>query len=314
MLPFDRLVLCGAPAASASAAAAAAAAAAPAALVAVHGMLGDRSSLRDFCKGLEPLLPPGRVLKVYLVDLPGHGGSGAPEGPLTVPGMAAALLQLLQQQQLENVLLLGHSLGGQVCMCAALGAPQGLVGGLCVIDISPINYFEQQQQLPAVAGALDIVLLLQALAALDLTGLQSPAAALLLLQQQHPSISDADGAFLLQQLQQTAPGGPLQWRMAVGPLSSALQRRELCWGPPEAPTSNSSSSSSSSSSSWVFGGPVLLFKGSKSPWIDLKRDTNQILSFFPKAKIEVIQDAGHSPHKEQPLLLQQQLIQFFFKN
>lgn len=39
--------------------------------------------------------------------------------------------------------LIGHSLGGQVAMAAALRAPPGLIDSVVAIDICPVNYFEK---------------------------------------------------------------------------------------------------------------------------------------------------------------------------
>ncbi|KFG37477.1 hydrolase alpha/beta fold protein [Toxoplasma gondii FOU] len=59
--------------------------------------------------------------------------------------------------------LVGHSLGGQVAMAAALRAPQGLIQSVVALDISPVNYY--RWPLPR-AGSVDIRDLVELAAAL----------------------------------------------------------------------------------------------------------------------------------------------------
>ncbi|KAL8442360.1 hypothetical protein Emed_007333 [Eimeria media] len=296
-------------------------------VVAVHGMLSDRESLRPLCTSLSA------CARVYLVDLPGHGASGLGllnQKPLSVEALARALLDLIIHLKLTRCMLLGHSLGGQVCMCAALlagveggappqqgleggpsqGGPQGaplapLVAAVCAVDILPVNYFETGEPLPPVAGGLDIVQLLEVLAQLEISNVSTKQQAVRLLQQQHPafSLEEAEGA--LSMLQETADGEKgaphLRWRMEVGPLSEALRKKELCWG---VPVSNSSGQVS------PFKGPLLVLKGENSPWVSKSMFETKTKTLFPISRLETIAHAGHSPHKDFPqqvvgLVLQQ---------
>ena len=50
------------------------------------------------------------------VDHPGHGGEPAPDGPVTVAGLAAGVLRLLDERGLERASFCGLSLGGCVGM------------------------------------------------------------------------------------------------------------------------------------------------------------------------------------------------------
>ncbi|HEY0368447.1 MAG TPA: alpha/beta hydrolase [Chthoniobacterales bacterium] len=60
---------------------------------------------------------------VYAPDLLGHGRSDTPDVPRDVPGLARALLDWLDEAQLERVSLVGHSLGAQIAVEAALQQP-----------------------------------------------------------------------------------------------------------------------------------------------------------------------------------------------
>jgi 3-oxoadipate enol-lactonase len=61
--------------------------------------------------------------RVIAVDLPGHGASPLPPGPLTVEGMAAAVAALLAELDEPPAHVLGLSLGACVALRLALGAP-----------------------------------------------------------------------------------------------------------------------------------------------------------------------------------------------
>lgn len=66
---------------------------------------------------------------VITFDNRGAGESGKPDGPYTVPMMAADTAGLLDQLNLTNVIVLGHSLGGFVAQELAISRPD-LVGHL----------------------------------------------------------------------------------------------------------------------------------------------------------------------------------------
>jgi 2-hydroxy-6-oxonona-2,4-dienedioate hydrolase len=60
---------------------------------------------------------------VYAPDLPGHGRSETPAWPLDVAGLAQALIHWMDAVGIERAALVGHSLGCQVAVEAALQAP-----------------------------------------------------------------------------------------------------------------------------------------------------------------------------------------------
>ncbi|HEU4366891.1 MAG TPA: alpha/beta fold hydrolase [Methylomirabilota bacterium] len=61
--------------------------------------------------------------RVIAVDLPGHGASPLPPGPLTVDGMAGGVAGLLERLGAERAHVLGLSLGACVALRLALAAP-----------------------------------------------------------------------------------------------------------------------------------------------------------------------------------------------
>ncbi len=84
-------------------------------VVAVHGL---PASSRDF-RWLDAAFD-GRV-RFFRPDLPGFGGSGLPDPtPASFSSMAAAVVAFCETMNLDDVVLVGHSMGGPVAVEAAL--------------------------------------------------------------------------------------------------------------------------------------------------------------------------------------------------
>lgn len=64
-----------------------------------------------------------RNYRVLAVDLPGHGLSDKPDGPYDYPAQVRRLSRLLDQETRGPVVLVGHSLGGQLAAGLALARP-----------------------------------------------------------------------------------------------------------------------------------------------------------------------------------------------
>ena len=64
--------------------------------------------------------------QVVRFDLPGHGHSRVPDGPITVQSIADGVVELLDALELDRISLCGLSLGGMVGMALALRAPDRL--------------------------------------------------------------------------------------------------------------------------------------------------------------------------------------------
>jgi pimeloyl-ACP methyl ester carboxylesterase len=97
------------------------------ALVFVHGWSCDRS----YWSGqLEPF---SRRYKVVAVDLAGHGESGLGRKAWTMASFGDDVVAVVTKLGLTRVILIGHSMGGDVIAEAALRLP-GRVAGLVWVD------------------------------------------------------------------------------------------------------------------------------------------------------------------------------------
>ncbi len=100
--------------------------------VLVHGFTGSRDDFREHV----PVL--ARVGRTITLDQRGHGGStnSGRESDYTFDGLVADLHAAFDALALERVDLLGHSLGGMVCLRFALAHPER-VASLVLMDTSP---------------------------------------------------------------------------------------------------------------------------------------------------------------------------------
>lgn len=104
-------------------------------LVLVHGL----GSWMDFwAHNVDALSEHHRVL---VVDLPGYGRSGRPDAPYTPPWYADVLVGLLDALELDEAVFVGHSMGGQISLTAALEHPER-VSALVLAAPAGIETFE----------------------------------------------------------------------------------------------------------------------------------------------------------------------------
>lgn len=92
------------------------------AVVLLHGLCGSRAYWKPV---VEPL---SKRFRVVVPDLRGHGLSPAPEGKYTMESMAADVIRLLDDLNIDRAVLFGHSLGGYVTLAAAETCPARLAG------------------------------------------------------------------------------------------------------------------------------------------------------------------------------------------
>ncbi len=70
-------------------------------------------------------------------DMRGWGQSGASEGGYSMPELADEAALLIQELELENYVLVGHSMGGKVAQLLASRHPAGLLGLVLVAPAAP---------------------------------------------------------------------------------------------------------------------------------------------------------------------------------
>ncbi|HVD97048.1 MAG TPA: alpha/beta hydrolase [Cytophagaceae bacterium] len=91
-------------------------------LLFVHGSYIDQSYWKEQVTHFNPRY------KVVTFDLPGHGKSGRNRKDWSVKGFAEDVSTLIDELDLKNVVLIGHSMGGDINLIAATAHPEHIAG------------------------------------------------------------------------------------------------------------------------------------------------------------------------------------------
>jgi len=97
------------------------------ALIFVHGWSCDRSYWKN------QVVSFSKNFKVVTVDLAGHGESGLGRKSWTIEAFGSDVVAVVKKLGLKRVMLIGHSMGGDVIAETARQLP-GIVVGLIMID------------------------------------------------------------------------------------------------------------------------------------------------------------------------------------
>ncbi|MFC7357999.1 alpha/beta fold hydrolase [Jejudonia soesokkakensis] len=213
--------------------------------------------------------------EVHLVDQRNHGRSFHSDN-FSYELMAEDVVSYCATHDLENIILLGHSMGGKTAMQIAT-THSDLVSKLLVADIGPKAYPQHHQDI------------LKALSILDFSEIKSRGAADKILSEYIKDLGTRQ--FLLKNLYWKQKG-TLALRMNLPILSEKIA--EVGKALAEDAT---------------YEKETLFLKGSKSGYIE-EMDEILIKKHFPKAKIIEISKAGHWLHAENPSEFYQNVMNF----
>ena len=229
-------------------------------LILLHGLLGSLVNWQRIARKL------GEQYHVVVPDLRNHGRS--PHDPdVSYSSMAADVLQLMDELDIAQAVMIGHSMGGKTAMSLALEHPQR-VERLAVVDIAPVTY----------EGRL--ALLLDALLDLPLEEIENRRQADELLAER--VVDKAVRDHMLQNLQRTDAGW--RWRNNLRALRDGL---EIISSFPDYAEGIS------------YSGKTLFIRGGRSGYIEAGHLAH-IRQLFPRAEITDIPHAGHWVYAEQP--------------
>ncbi len=226
-------------------------------LIILHGFFASSRNWRQIAEKLAT------DFCVYVLDARNHGVSPHSE-IMDYETMAADVAHFLTQNHLQNVTLIGHSMGGKTAMWFALNYAN-LVRNLIVVDIAPIDYKHSFEPL------------INALKDLPLDKLTNRKQAELLLANIIPELNYRQ--FLLQNL--ILKSGGYQWRIDLDIFQQNANNILVFPKTENVPQ---------------FIGRTLFMAGGNSNYI--KPNSTEML--FPFAKIQVIPDAEHWIHVQQP--------------
>ncbi|USE35116.1 alpha/beta fold hydrolase [Endozoicomonas sp. SCSIO W0465] len=239
-------------------------------VISLHGLFGSQENLGMINRGLA------ESFRVHGLDLRNHGRSSHDEA-MNYTAMADDVLEYMDDNQLEKVHLVGHSMGGKVAMTVALMAPER-VTRLAVIDIAPVTYQERRHDS-----------ILEGLSLMPLNTLKSRSEADGFLETYEPE--QGVRQFLLKNLYRDDQGN-YRWRMNLPAIITHYM--EILVG---------------QQSDIGFAKDALFIKGGESDYI-LPEHRERVLELFPSASVRVIPGAGHWVHAQKPELVTRTLLRF----
>ena len=229
-------------------------------VIILHGFLGMGDNWKSLAMNMAQ-----EGFQVHLVDQRNHGRSfHHPEFNYQL--LTQDLKEYLDDQGLDRIVLLGHSMGGKTAMNFATQHPES-VSHLAVADIGPKEYPPHHQ---AILKALNYL-------AQSVPTSRKQADDLLSEYISEPGIRQ----FLLKNLYWKQPE---QLGLRINLISL---------------TENVDQIGAALSAAAIFEGPTLFLKGAKSAYI-LPEDQAGITRHFPQSKLIEIPRAGHWLHAENP--------------
>ncbi|OCG09103.1 hypothetical protein A9G13_03360 [Gilliamella sp. wkB178] len=234
------------------------------AIVFLHGVFGSLDNLNMLAKDLQS------NYQTIQVDMRNHGLSPWSD-EMTLPSMADDIAELCHDLCLQNVIFIGHSMGGKVALQLTQVIPD-VIKQIVAIDIAPVKY-------PVSSNALVLKALAQCLAQ-NITDKKQIIDLMTVTGLTEPTIM-----FLLKSFKNG------HWLFNADVI--VKQYANLCdW-------------------QWIspWAKPTLFIKGGNSDYIS-EADYKEILQQFPQAKIETVAGAGHNVHAEKTIQVLQILHHF----
>jgi pimeloyl-ACP methyl ester carboxylesterase len=224
-------------------------------LIILHGLLGSSQNWHRVARALSD------QFNIIVPELRNHGES--PHGKHSFDLMRGDLFELLNHQQIDKPILLGHSMGGLVAMLFAFSYPERL-RALIVVDIAPETHLTGMNYI------------FRALQNVDLTIVNRREDAE---QQLAASIENQTiRQFLLQNLKRQDDGS-YTWRCNLPELHRFIQNPERF----------------KIRETDRYPGPVLFVGGGRSDY-QLVEKENLIRQHFQNYQLIMIPNAGHWVH------------------
>lgn len=220
----------------------------------IHGLFGSLDNLGVLARELK------KTHTIVQVDVRNHGLSPRSD-TMDYRAMAQDMFDTLDHYGIEEIIVIGHSMGGKIAMTmAALDAKR--VKKLIAIDIAPVNYPTRRHD--------EMFTAIEAVSRAAVTDRREAAAIM------KNTVSDESVIqFLLKSFHQG------EWRFNVPAL----------W--------HNYATISGWQTLPAWQGPILFIRGQNSAYLD-DCYRSALLSQFPQAKAYVIAGAGHWVHAEKP--------------
>jgi pimeloyl-ACP methyl ester carboxylesterase len=230
-------------------------------IVILHGLFGISDNWVTIGKRLA------KNFDVYIPDLRNHGQSPH-SGVFNFPALVEDLVEFTEENNLKEIILIGHSLGGIIAMQFAL-QNSSLVKKIIVVDISLRKYqnYDDHQQL------------INAMLSVDFSYARKRSDVEKQLMNTIKSVKLRQ--FLLKNVYWRNKD-TLDWRLNLAGLHENLP---LIY--------------ESTTDEKQFTGPALFIRGGLSDYI-LDEDLDEICKKFPRAELSTVPNATHWVHADAP--------------
>ena len=84
--------------------------------------------------------------KLVLLDLAGHGQSGRNRRNWTIESHAKDVLSIISKERLKNVILVAHSMGGEIALDVAVANPRDVIGIIGVDNLKNVGMTISEEQ------------------------------------------------------------------------------------------------------------------------------------------------------------------------
>ena len=242
--------------------------------VVLHGLFGSGKNWRSFAGSLE------EDFQVWTLDARNHGDSPHADS-MNYQQMAEDVARFFAENELKNVILLGHRMGGKTAMQLALQFPDR-IAALIVVDIAPVCYDHLHKQLKLIEAMQELHLAAE-MSRSEIEkklALKIPEKRLL--------------SFLMTNL--NGQNGQFQWRIGL---------QQIAAGMPDLLNYPDLKS--------VFKGPVQFIGGENSAYLKFEYHA-LIRKYFPESRITLLKNCGHWLHVEQPAAFQKTVNEFLQDN
>ena len=242
-------------------------------LIILHGLFGLGDNWSTLAKKFAE-----NGFCVYLIDQRNHGRSEH-SFDFSYDFMANDLKILMQDEQMFNADIIGHSMGGKTAMYFALEHPE-LVKKMIVADISPAYYPQHHQSVLSALHSLDFSVIKSRREAED---------------QLRVALNDEGTIqFLLKNLYWKTET-QLEWRFGLQEIEENIEMvGEALPG------------------TKVIEVPTLFLKGERSGYIQAEQE-ELIKARFSNVEIQTVPNAGHWVHAENPTSFLEMSLEFLKK-
>lgn len=243
-------------------------------VIILHGLFGMSDNWVTFGKELS------EEFMVFIPDQRNHGRSPHSD-EFDYYILRDDIIEFINEQNLNEVMMIGHSMGGKVAMQCALKNP-GLISKLIVLDISPAGK-------TAAPEIIQIIKSINTIKPEEMNSREDIKSQLSLIIRQKKIIE-----FLLKNIIRDE-NNKFSWKFNVKAITGNLPLIE-----------------SGLESEARFSKPSLFIGGGKSPYLS-GENIYEIFNNFPEATIEVINNAGHWLHVDAPEQLLK-MVKAFLRN